>query len=227
LTAPAVTQYWRTMRITRVVLAFVVIAIAGGRALAAEALPLGDGTACVLMPEAEAKAKLGVKKRHVLACADTTGKIVRVVITRKGAVECSDSVQVAGDGSTANGQPCRAVSSAHAATVPPLVNLTGSWVTDVDSLIGPVQCLSQVGQNGKTIDIFASCDVLGQPGNFTGSGDIAFAGYTFLAQGSADIPVYGSCFNGGMTATVTPDGQSMTGMLRCGSLEVPFRAHRR
>src|SRR5262245_51285492 len=129
------------MRITRVVLAFVVIAMLGGKALAAEALPLGQGTACVLMPEAEAKAKLGVKKRHVLACADPTGKVVRVVITRKGTVECSDAVQVASDGSTANDKPCRSVSSAHEATVPPLVNLTGSWVTDADTPIGPVQCL--------------------------------------------------------------------------------------
>jgi len=214
------------MRITRVVLAFVVIAILGGRALAAEALPLGAGTACVLMPEAEAKAKLGVKKRHVLACADPTGKVVRVVITRKGLVECSDSVQVASDGSGTNTEPCRAVSTAHEATVPPVVNLTGSWVTDVDSLIGPVRCDTQVGQNGSTIDIFASCDVLGQPGNFTGSGTIAFVGYTFLAQGSAVIPQYGTCFNGGMNATVAPDGQSITGTLRCDSLEVPFRSHR-
>ena len=49
------------------------------------------------MPEAEAKAKLGIKKRHVLACADPTGKVVRVVITRRGLVECSDSVQVGSD----------------------------------------------------------------------------------------------------------------------------------
>jgi hypothetical protein len=215
------------MRVTRVMLAFVVIALPGERALAAEALPLGAGTACVLMPEAEAKAKLGVKKRHVLACADTTGKVVRVVITRKGVVECSDTVQVASDGSTANGQPCRAVSSAHEATVPPLVNLDGSWVTDVDSLIGPVQCLSRVGQNGNTIDIFASCDVLGQPGNFTGSGTIGFVGYRFAAFGRADIPQYGTCLDGRMSADVTPDGQSMTGTLSCGSLEVPFRAYRR
>jgi hypothetical protein len=214
------------MRITRVVLAFVVIAMLGARALAAEALPLGEGTACVLMSEAEAKAKLGVKKRHVLACADTTGKVVRVVITRKGTVECSDAVQVAGDGSTANAQPCGAISRAHEATVPPLVNLTGVWVTDVDSLIGPVQCLSQVGQNGNTIDIFASCDVLGQPGNFTGTGTIVFKGYRLASFGRAQIPQYGTCLDGGMSAEVTPDGQSMTGTLRCNSLEVPFRAHR-
>jgi hypothetical protein len=214
------------MRITRVVLAFVVIAMLGGRALAAEALPLGPGTACVLMPEAEAKAKLGVKKRHVLACADTTGQVVRVVITRKGQVECNDTVQVASDGSGENAQPCHAVSSAHQSTVPPVVNLTGVWTTDVDSLIGPVRCVSQVGQNGNLIDIFASCDVLGQPGNFTGSGTIGFVGYTFVAGGSAVIPQYGTCFNGGMTATVTPDGQSMSGTLRCDSLEVPFSAHR-
>ena len=215
------------MRVTRLVLAFVAIALLGERAFGAETLPLGDGTACVLISEPEAKAKLGVKKRHVLACADTTGKVVRVVITRKGTVECSDAVQVASDGSTAaNGKPCRAVSSAHQASVPPLVNLTGSWVTDVDSLIGPVQCLSQVGQSGNTIDIFASCDVLGQPGNFTGTGTIGFVGYTFGAAGSAVIPQYGTCFNGGMTATVAPDGQSMSGTLRCDSLEVPFSAHR-
>ena len=213
------------MRITRVVLAFVVIAMLGGRALAAEALPLGEGTACVLMPEAEAKAKLGVKKRHVLACADPTGKVVRVVITRKGVVECSDAVQVASDGSTANGQPCRAVSSAHAATVPPLVNLTGSWVTNIDT-IDAVQCLSRVGQNGNTIDIFASCDFLGQSGNFTGTGTIVFKGYKLDAFGRAEIPLYGTCLNGGISAEVTPDGQSMTGTLRCTPLEVPFRAHR-
>ena len=214
------------MRITRVVLAFVVIAMLGGRALAAEPLPLGEGTACVLMPEVEAKAKLGVKKRHVLACADTTGKVVRVVITRKGTVECSDQVQVASDGSTANDKPCRAVSSAHEATVPPLFNLTGSWVTDVDSGSDPVHCLSRVGQNGSTIDIFAECDVLGQPGSFTGTGTIVFKGYRLDAFGRAEIPLYGTCLNGGMSAEVAPDGQSMTGTLRCNSLEVPFRAHR-
>src|SRR4030095_7690859 len=103
------------MRIARVVLACVVIGMLGGRALAAEALPLGEGTACVLMPESEAKAKLGVKKRHVLACADPTGKVGRVVITRKGLVECSDSVQVASDGSGSAAAPCQAISSAHEA----------------------------------------------------------------------------------------------------------------
>jgi hypothetical protein len=214
------------MRITRVVLAFVVIAMAGERALAATALPLGPGTACVLMPESEATAKLGVKKRHVLACADVTGKVVRVVITRKGLVECTDTVQVASDGSGANAQPCHAVSSAHESTVPPVVNLTGSWATDVDTPIGPVRCATQVGQNGSTIDIVASCDVAGQPGNFTGSGAIAFVGYRFLAQGSAEIPQYGTCTNGGMNATVEPDGQSITGTLRCDSIEVPFSSHR-
>jgi hypothetical protein len=30
----------------------------------------------------------------------------------------------------------------------------------------------------------------------------------------------------GDVAVVAPDGQSMTGKLRCDSLEVPFRAHR-
>jgi hypothetical protein len=214
------------MRITRVVLAFVVIAVTGGRALAAKPLELGPGTACVLMPESEAKAKLGVKKRHVLACADTTGKVVRVVITRKGDVECSDAVQVASDGTTSNAQPCGAVSSAHEATVPPVVNLTGHWVTDVESTIGSVRCDSQVGQNGNTIDIFASCDVLGQPGNFTGTGTIGFVGHTFGAFGRAEIPVYGTCLNGGMRGTVAPDGQSMSGTLRCNTLEVPFSAHR-
>src|SRR5262245_33663921 len=189
------------MRITRVVLAFVVIAMLGGRALAAEALPLGQGTACVLMPEAEAKAKLGVKRSHVLACADPTGKVVRVVITRKGVVECSDSVQVATDGSGSAAAPCQAVSSAHAGTVPPVVNLSGAWVTDVDvtgvdSSIGRVTCLSQVGQNGGAIDITATCEVLGQPGNFSGSGVIAFKGLTFASFGSAVIPVYGPCSDG-------------------------------
>ncbi len=214
------------MRIMSLVSAFVVVAIAVGRALAAEPLPLGQGTACVLMPEAEAKAKLGVKKRHVLACADPTGKVVRVVITRKGVVECSDSVQIASDGSGSTAAPCQAVSSAHEATVPPVVNLTGPWVTDVDSLIGPVTCVSQVGQNGSAIDIVATCDVLGQPGDFSGSGVIAFKGYTFAAFGTAVIPVYGSCFDSRMSATVAPDGQSMSGQLRCNSLVVDFRAHR-
>jgi len=214
------------MRITRVVSAFVVVATLTGSALAAEPLPLGQGTACVLMSEGEAKAKLGVKKRHVLACADPTGKVVRVVITRKGLVECSDTVQVASDGSTTNAEPCRSVTSANQATVPPVVNLSGEWVTDVDSPIGPVTCLSQVGQNGSTIDIFATCDVLGQPGNFSGSGTIAFKGYSFASFGRADIPQYGTCLNGGMSATVAPDGQSMSGTLRCDSLAVPFTARR-
>ena len=219
------------MRITRVVLAFVVIAMTGGRALAAKALELGPGTACVLMSESEATAKLGVKKRHVLACADPTGNVVRVVITRKGVVECSDSVQVASDGSGSITAPCGAIGRAHETTVPPVVNLSGAWVTDVDvsavdSSIGPVTCVSQVGQNGGAIDIVATCDVLGQPGEFSGSGVIAFKGYTFAAFGTAVIPVYGPCSDGRMSATVTPDGQSMSGKLRCNSLEVEFRAHR-
>jgi hypothetical protein len=214
------------MRIMSLVSAFVVVAIAVGRALAAEPLPLGQGTACVLMPEAEAKAKLGVKKRHVLACADPTGKVVRVVITRKGLVECSDSVQIASDGSGSTAAPCQAVSSAHEATVPPVVNLTGPWVTDVDSPIGPVTCISQVGQNGGAIEIGATCDILGQPGDFSGSGIIAFKGYTFAAFGSAVIPQYGPCFDSRMSANVAPDGQSMSGQLRCGSIVLEFRAHR-
>jgi hypothetical protein len=214
------------MRLTRVVSAFVVVATLTGSALAAEPLPLGQGTACVLMPEGEAKAKLGLKKRHVLACADPTGKVVRVVITRKGVVECSDTVQVASDGSTTNAEPCRSVTSAHQATVPPVVNLSGVWVTDVDSPSGPVTCLSQVGQNGNTIGIFATCDVLGQPGNFSGTGTIGFVGYTFGSFGTANIPQYGTCLNGGMSATVAPDGQSMSGTLRCNSLVVPFTARR-
>ena len=226
MTANALTQYWRVMRITRVVLAFVVTVMLGDRAIAAEALPLGPGTACVLMPEAEAKAKLGVKKRHVLACADPTGKVVRVVITRKGLVECSDSVEMASDGSRSTAAPCQAVSKAHEAAVPPVVNLTGAWVTDVDSPVGLVTCVSQIGQNGSAIDIVATCDILGQPGEFTGNGTIGFAGFRFGSIGRAVIPQWGTCTDGGMRGTVAPDGQSMSGQLNCGSIVLEFRARR-
>src|SRR5437867_6039701 len=71
----------------------------------AETLPLGPGTACVLVPEHEAKAMLGVKKRHLLACADSTGKVIRVVLTRRGKLDCIDGVQVArGFGYCTDGQ---------------------------------------------------------------------------------------------------------------------------
>jgi hypothetical protein len=214
------------MRITRIVSAFVVVAVLVGRALAAEPLSLGQGTACVLMPEREAKAKLGVKKRHVLACADATGKVVRVVITRKGTVECSDAVQVASDGSATNAAPCRAVKSAHEATVPPVVNISGAWATNVDTLDGLVTCVSQVAQDGGAITVAATCDIFGFPGDFSGSGSIAFEGYTFSARGPAYVPGWGPCGIGGIDATIAPDGQSMSGTLTCDSIVVTFSARR-
>jgi hypothetical protein len=200
------------------------IVVAASAVRAAQPLSLGQGTACVLMAEREAKAMLGTRKRHVLACAGPTGTVVRVVISRKGTVECTDAVQVGGDGSTSTaGPPCRAVTTAHEGTVPPVVNLTGAWITDVDSLIGPVHCLSQVEQDGAAIYIGATCDIGGE---FTGNGTIDFEGYAFTSQGSAQVPVYGYCAAGSMAATVGPDGQSMSGTLACDGLIIPFTAHR-
>ena len=65
---------------------------------ASTTVPLGAGTACVMMSERDAREMLGLKKRHVLACANPNGTVTRVVLTRKGAVECTDTVQVNGSG---------------------------------------------------------------------------------------------------------------------------------
>ncbi len=212
------------MLLGRTVLVTAVLSLTGAATLrGATPLSLGLGTACVLMPEREAKVMLGVKKRHVLACAGPTGSVVRVIITRKGAVECTDAVQVGRDGSTTGiGAPCGVVASASRTVVPPVVNLSGSWRTNVDSTIGPVSCLSQVGQDGTSITIAAVCSV----GEFTGSGAIDFDGLKFTSRGSAQVPIYGFCPDGAMDATITPDGQSMMGTLSCGFLTVTFSAHR-
>src|SRR5258706_9488014 len=162
------------------------IVVAASAVRAAQPLSLGQGTACVLMAEREAKAMLGTRKRHVLACAGPTGTVVRVVISRKGTVECTDAVQVGGDGSTSTaGPPCRAVTTAHEGTVPPVVNLTGAWITDVDSLIGPVHCLSQVEQDGAAIYIGATCDI---GGGGIGKRGIGIQGESFPSHGSGPGP---------------------------------------
>jgi hypothetical protein len=212
------------MRVHRVLMASILVMALADAARAAQPLSLGPGTACVLMPEREAKQMLGVKKRHVLACAGPTGRIVRVVLTRKGNVECTDAVQVGPGGETANdGTPCKAVSASQRATVPDVVNLAGAWHTNVDSLIGPVVCTSQVVQDGSFIAITATCDIGGQ---FTGTGSIEFDGFKFDSHGTAEVPIYGRCDDGRMSAIVAPDGQSMSGTLHCGFVEVTFRAFR-
>lgn len=208
---------------TRALAVCVLTLSAADFALAAETLPLGSGTACVLMSEREAKATLGVKKRHVLACAGPSGAVVRVVITRKGTVECTDSVQVAADGSKATlGAACRGVAPSRRATIPPVVNISGSWRTYVDSLIGLVTCVSQVDQDGSSITIHAACDV----GDFAGTGTIDFEGSAFSSRGDAQVPVFGYCSGGEMTGTVAADGQSMTGTLACGGFVVTYSATR-
>ena len=199
-------------------------ALACPEARAETPVPLGPGTACVMMREAEAKRMLGLRKRHVLACADRHGKVVRVVLTRKGIVECVDAVQVAGDGSTATvGTPCKGLTSSAQSTVPPVVNVEGAWHTEVDSLIGLVVCTTQVVQNADRIEISATCD-LGAA--FQGNGLVTFDGLTFTATGPAEVPYYGHCGSGRMDAAVSPDGQSVTGTLTCDSLTVPFRSTR-
>ena len=75
--------------------------------IAADTLALGAGTACRMMPERETREMLGLKKRHVLSCANPDGTVTRVVFTRKGTVDCTDTVRIDADGgSTVVGENC-------------------------------------------------------------------------------------------------------------------------
>jgi hypothetical protein len=192
---------------------------------AAETLPLGAGTACVLVSEHETKAMFGLKKRHVLACADPTGKVVRVVVTRKGTVDCVDGVQVARDGSgTVVGRACPGITPTAAPTVPPVFNLTGSWTTTV---YGLGTCATDVDQDGDAISITADCSLGAFSGTFSGSGTITFRGFAFDSHGSADVPGFGHCDDGELSGSVTHDGQHIDGQVSCFGASLSISADRR
>jgi len=182
---------------------------------AAETLPLGQGTACVLVPEHDTAAMFGVRKRHVLACADPTGKVVRVLITRHGKVDCVDDVQVGRDGGgTVLGRACAGLRPTATGAVPPVVNLSGSWTTTV-STFGT--CATHVDQDGEDIRITADCELgpYSGSGRFSGSGTIRFRGFSFAARGSADVPFFGHCDDGELFGSVTRDGQHIEGAVTC------------
>jgi len=192
----------------------------GTIARAATPLPLGTGTACVLVPERDAKTLLGVKKRHVLACADPSGKVVRVLITRRGTVDCVDGVQVGPNGKGSDVQKaCAGIRPASTGAVPAVVNLSGSWQT---TLPGIGLCDIQVTQDGDALTLSVGC-----PGTtLNGSGTIDFNGFSFDSHGTTYISGLGAC-DGRLVGTVTPDGQHTTGTASCGAFGVGFTADRR
>jgi len=195
------------------------------RVFAAETLPLGQGTACVLVSEHDTKLMFGVKKRHVLACADPTGKVTRVLITRHGTVDCVDGVQVGRDGGgTVVGRACSGVRPSATAEVPPVVNLSGSWTTTVSGL---GTCATDVVQDGEAITITADCALGAFSGAFSGSGTITFRGFTFGSHGSADVPGFGHCDDGQLFGSVTRDGQHIEGTVSCYGSTLSISADRR
>ncbi len=196
-------------------------------ALASTTVPLGAGTACVMMSERDAKAMLGLKRRHVLACANPNGTVTRVVVTRKGKVECTDTVQVDGGGAgSVVGTPCAGTERTAGPLVPDVVNLTGAWTSTIP-FVGGV-CDTQMTQNGETLQIEALCSFVqyGSGYTFSGNGDITFDGFTFDSHGTAVVPIFGTCGDGRMTGVVSPDGQSISGTIACGSIVLDFTAAR-
>lgn len=89
-----------------------------GKAVATTALPLGTGTACAMMSEAETRARLGVRKHHAIVCADPSGIVSRVLVGRKGTIACTDAIRVRGVSRQSLGTPCGAI-RVHAATDAP------------------------------------------------------------------------------------------------------------
>lgn len=196
-------------------------------AMAGEVLPLGPGTACTLASQREARTTLGVRGRHVLTCAGSTGTLVRVYVTRAGRVACTERLQVGGDGGmTPIGASCTGrlagQTAPKAQDIDEPINLTGNWFVDA----GFATCTVSVVQDGDTLSLDGIC-----PGNGTlgGSGKISFNDHTFATEGPASGGLAARYCPGEtvrMTGHVSPDGQTVDGTVACGVYELSFRSQR-
>jgi hypothetical protein len=201
------------------------ILLAAGTASAEVALPLGAGTACALLQQGEVHKQLGVRGRHVLACASPSGAVVRVFVTASGQVACLDHEQVGADGQpTTLGTPCVAgptATGAQARATAGVVNLTGSWNVQVFG----ITCEVDVMQNGDGLQVSGTCPAFG---SFAGSGTISFADHTFDSTGTVSGFLAPFCEPGSaqMSGSVTPDGQAVGGSLGCGAYSLAFTAQR-
>lgn len=217
------------MKSTAASLALSIALGAASPVLAADTLALGAGTACRMMPERETKAMLGLKKRHVLSCANPDGTVTRVVFTRKGTVDCTDTVHIdAGGASTVVGETCSPKSQTAGPLVPDVFNLSGAWISYLSAF--GATCDTQIAQNGAEIAVDATCNVtaVGVPSGtylVSGRGGIVFEGHAFDIHAATTAPVVGNC-EGRMTGQVSPDGQSMSGTVSCGGFEFGYTAGR-
>lgn len=174
-------------------------------------LPLGTGTACVMMSEAETRAQLGVKRRHAIVCADPSGMVTRVLVGRKGTVTCSDTVRVRASGRDMVGAPCAGIRAHDLTEAPGVVNLSGTWSVPPCSAI-------VVEQSGASISISSDCGIYG---TLQGSGQIDFDADTFRSSGSATLAGT-SCSRAGMNGSVSEDGQSIEGSIYCDQYSFTF-----
>lgn len=207
--------------VTSLVLALAGIA-AGG-----QALPLGRGTACTLTSQREVQRMLGVRGKHVLACADPDGTLVRVYVSRAGRVACTERLQVAGDGRmTPIGASCGGQATGKAAPkaqdIGEPVNLSGDWFVDA----GFATCTVRVLQDGDRLTLTGTC-----PGNGTldGSGTVSFTDQRFVTEGPASGGIAAQYCPGEtvrLEGTVSPDGQTVDGTVTCGGYVLSFRSQR-
>ena len=212
------------MLLRATVISFLALA---GIAVAGQALSLGAGTACTLASQREARKTLGVRGKHVLACASPAGTLARVYITRAGRVACVEQLQVARDGRmTPIGASCRGVATGETASkaqdIGEPINLSGNW--SVEAAVAT--CTLSVVQDGGDLALDGTCPVVG---TLSGRGTISFTGQTFRTEGSASGGIVEMFCPGEMVrmdGTVSPDGQTVDGNVTCGIYALSFRSRR-